>query len=720
MATSPIHNPQEEAAEGGAMDDSELASLLAQHENRSVGYYTSDIADEQAKALDYYYGRPFGDEREGRSQVVDRTVAVTVDNALAALLKPFVSAEDVVSFEPRGPEDEEVAQQATEYVNYCFQCDNPGFTILHHWFKDALLTKVGIVKYWWEDKTKQTVEHQQVDDMGLIEARQHPDYAGEELGDGMHQVALNKTMQDGNVKVVNVPPEEFLISPLSRSLEEAPYIAHRPANMTRSDLIEMGMDAEVVESLSAYAQGKNEESRSQARYEDEEWTNGSRDNPGNDKSRDIIGVLDEYVRVDYDGDGVSELRRVIRVNDTILFNEVVDDHPFALLCPVPMPHKVYGLSLADQTMDLQRIASVVWRQTLDNLYLSNNPRPEIPDSAVNDNTYDDLMDDSPGAAIRVKGPGLDWAVVPFAADKSYPMLGFIGEQVEARTGVRRGGNGLDRNSLNKSTEMTAMQAAQIEAKENERIEMIARIFAETGLSRLFGGILKLVSKYQPKARVIRLRNKWVEIDPRGWPEMDVRVSVGLGVGNRAEQIAQAQSVLETMAELAVSPFAHMVKDENVYNAVKRKYQAAGIKNVDDFIGDPAQDQGEKPAPKPDPEMMKVQAQAQKDQAQLQLDQQKTAAQLQQTQQESALKLQLAREESAAKIQFMREEAQAKIELQREKNQQEAELALRQQDAEFALSQRQMEMQAEADERNAARQHEIAQMSAKRPGGDLDK
>ncbi len=719
MATSPIDDPQEEAAEGGAMDDSELASLLSQHESRAVGYYTSDIADEQAKAIDYYYGRPFGDERPGRSSVVDRTVAVTIDNALAALLKPFVSAEDVVSFEPRGPEDEEIAEQATEYVNYCFQCDNPGFLILHNWFKDALLSKIGVVKYWWEDKTTQTIEHVQADDVGLIEARNHPDYAGEELGDGLHQVAMNRTIPGGNVKVVNIPPEEFLISPLSRSLDEAPYIAHRPSNMTRSDLMEMGFDPDVVESLSAFAQGRNEESRSQSRYQDEEWTSGSRDNPGNDPSRDIIAVLDEYVRVDYDGDGISELRRVIRCEEVILLNEVVEDHPFALLCPIPMPHKVYGLSLADQTMDLERIASVVWRQTLDNLYLSNNPRPIIPDGAVNDNTYDDILDDSPGAAIRVKTGGvLDWAVVPFAADKSYPMLGFIGEQVEARTGVRRGGNGLDRNSLSEGTQMTAMQAAQIEAKENERIEMIARIFAETGVTRLFKGLLGLVSKYQPKERMIRLRNKWVQVDPRGWPEMDVRISVGLGIGNRGEQIAQAESVLTTMGELQQTPFGYMLKPENVYNAVKRKFQAAGIKNVDDYIGDPSQ--SEPPPPQPNPDMAKVEQAGQIAQAQLQLDQQKAGAQLQHTQQESELRLQLAREESQAKIQFMREEAAAKLQMQREKNDQEAQLALRQQDAEAALAIRQMELQAAADERNAERQHEVAKMSTNRTGGDLDK
>ena len=709
MATEPQETPED----GGAMSDQELAALLAQHESRAVGYFSSEIADEQAKAIDYYYGRPFGDERDGRSQVVDRTVAVTVDNALAALLKPFVSADDVVSFEPRGPEDEETAEQATEYVNYVFQNDNPGFIILHNWFKDALLTKLGVVKYWWEDKSRTEAQESQVDAPGLLQARESEGYLGErDNGDGSYTVQHQVTIPDGKACIENVPPEEFLISPLSRSLKEAPYVAHRPANLTRSYLIEMGMDAEVVESLPAYAGGKNDEYRSQSRYQDEEWSNGSRLSTGNDKSQDLINLLDEYIHVDYDGDGVAELRRVLRVNDVILMNEPVDERPFALLCPVPMSHKVYGLSLADQTTDLQRIASVVWRQTLDNLYLSNNPRPVVQQMAERSDgtTLEDLQDDSPGALIRTGNAPLDFMEVPFSADKSFPMLSFIGEQVEARTGIRRGGNGLDRNSLNENREMTALQAAQIEARENERVEMIARIFAETGVTDLFRGLLNLVSKYQPKERVIRLRNKWVEIDPRGWPDMDVRINVGLGVGNKMDQIAQADAVLETMAQIQETPYAYLIDADKVYNALKRKFQAAGIKNVDDFLVDPTQSQP--PPPQPDPEMAKVQIEGQKAAASHQLATQKAGADLQQSQAESAAKLQMMREEAALKLQLEREKAAAQIQLDRERMQ-----------AEMQLAQQQQDMEAQLAERNAQRQHDLAMKTAiskNRPGGDLDK
>ena len=700
MADAMTIEPLEALADSGAMPDSELAALLQSHETKAVGYYNSDIADEQAKAIDHYYGRPFGDERAGRSQVVDRTVAITIDNALAALLKPFVSAEDVVSFSARGPADMELAEQATEFVNYVFQNDNDGFLILHDWMKDALLSKLGVVKYWWEDQSRSEIRHERVDAIGLLQARDSATYLSEaDNGDGSFTVAHEMRVPDGRVRIRNVPPEEFLISPLARSIEEAPYVAHRPANMTRSDLIDMGMDAALVETLPAHAEGRGEEARSQARYADEAWSSGAREAVGNDRSRDVIGVLDEYVRVDFDGDGVAELRRIVRVGDTILLNEAVEDRPFATLCPVPMPHKVYGLSLADQVMDLQRIASVLWRQMLDNLYLTNNPRPIVPDSAVNDRTMDSLFDDAPGAEISVKAPGqLDFQAVPFVAQHSFPMLEYIEQQMEARSGVGKTGQGIDTNALRKAGQMTATEIMTIESGKNARVEMIARIFAETGITRLFKGLAGLLGKYQPKARMIRLRNRWVEVDPRGWPEMDVRISVGLGIGNKADQVAQADSVLATMAELQRTPYAYLVDARKLHAALKRKLNAAGIKNVDDYLVDPAGVQPPTPGPNAD-------------QAKAQADAQATAMALKLKQEEGALRLQLAREESAAKLALEREKASAEIQLARDK------MA-----AEIALERERMELAMTRDALKAERARDTVDepvtIAEDRPGGSL--
>jgi hypothetical protein len=708
------------------MDDTELASLLAAHESRAVGYYNSEIADEQAKAINYYYGKmddvPVLD---GCSSVVDHSVAVMVDNALAAVLKPFVSADEVVSFDARGPEDVPMAEQATEYVNYVINCDNPGFLIFHNWFKDALLTKIGVVKTWWEDESRSSVQRVPVDAMGLEQARQHEGYLGEQdSGDGTFTVEIQHVEPDGRVKIEAVPPEEFLITPFARSIEEAPYVAHRPSNYTRSDLIELGFDAGIVDSLPAYSQGQDEESRKQARYRDEDWSSVQQI-AGRDRALDLIGVIDEYVRCDYDGDGVAELRRVIRVSDVILFNEPIDDVPFALLCPCPMPHKVYGRSTADQSMEGQKVSTAVTRQTLDNLYKTNNPRPIVGDRALNESTMDDLGDSSPGAVIRAAdATQLTWAVVPFAADKSFTMLEYVQQQTEERTGIQRKGNGLNPETLKKNSPDTATQASIDENSRNERAEMIARIFAETGVKRLFKLILNILKRHQPKERIIRLRNKFVPMDPRAWPEMDVAISVGLGVGNKSEQIAQADSVLATMAELQQTPYAWLIDAKKVHAALKRKFTATGIKNADDFLNDPEQTQP--PEPQPDPEMAKAQAQMQMEQQKAQMQMQIEAAKLQAKQQSDQMGAQIDQAKAAFQFQLEQAKAQAqmqieaaRLQLEQAKADFEAQLALKESAQQYEIERMKLEAAREHNSEKAAIQRQTA-TSKERPGGKLNK
>lgn len=705
----PVMPDEDMAVMEEGMSDDELVALCQSHENNAVGFFADEIAGEQERAIEYYYGR-MGDlpVQEGCSSVVDHTVAIMVDNALASIIKPFVSSDEVVSFEPRGPEDVAMAEQATEYVNYVINCDNAGFLIFHNWFKDALLTKLGIVKVWWEDKT--TIENKQtiVDGMGRMQARMDPMFQGEQANpDGTFTVTHAVQNEDGRIRVECVPPEEFLIPPYARDIETSAYAAHRPSNFTRSDLLEMGVDREVVASLPADSEGRHEEGRRDARYADEDSGSG-RIALSSDPSRDIIGVIDEYVRCDYDGDGISELRRVVRVNDVILLNEPVDAIPFATLCPVPMPHKVYGQSTADQSVAGQKIATAIWRQTLDNLYKSNNPRPVINEPAMTMDTMEDLADTAPGAAIRTKQPnGIDWMAVPFTAQHSYNMLEYNALQTEERTGVQRKGNGLNPETLKKNSADTATQASIDENSRNERAEMIARIFAETGVKRLFKLILGLLVVHQPKARMVRLRNQWVEMDPRGWDaEMDLSISVGLGVGNKSEQMAQADAVLQTMAELQATPYADLIDATKVHNALKRKFTAAGIKNVDDFLVDPAQAPPKQP--QPDPEQMRVQA-----------EMQMKAQDQQFKQQESGAKLQLQAQESAAKLQAMREEAALQLDLAREKAAAEIQISREKMMAEAQLERERMAIQAEIDSLRAVNDRDV-KMSQNRPGGDLDK
>jgi hypothetical protein len=390
-----------------------------------------------------------------------------------------------------------------------------------------------------------------------------------------------------------------------------------------------------------------------------------------------------------------------------------------------MPHKVYGMSLADQVKDEQRIKTVLTRQTLDNLYLSNNPRPVVGQGAERDNgtTMSDIQSDAPGAVLRVKDASqLDTFSVEFVADKSFPMLAYIDQMAESRTGISLHGQGMDPDALDTSGQITATQAAIMEEGKNSRAEMIARIFAETGVRDLFRLMLKLLVEHQPRARMIRLRKKWVEMDPRSWnADMDVTISVGLGIGSKAQQMASSQTVLESMRELAMSPFADLIDREKVFNALKRLFNSAGIKNVDEYLNEPQRDeQGNvvEPPPQPNPEQMKVEAEMQAQQAKMQME-------AQAAQQKAAIeqmKAQAQAEIAAQKAQADAQIALGKLQLEREKAVAEAQMNQEKMALEMQLNERKMQMQEEAARRDHDRQDRVAEakMSQNRDGGALDK
>lgn len=658
--------PEMEQQPSKQMDDTELVAICAQHEVNALGYHGADneITGEQERALDYYNGKMDDvPAMEGGSSVVDGTVALVVDNALAALLKPFVSSDETVSFAPRGPEDVEIADQATEYVNFIFNSDNPGFTILHNWFKDALLSKLGVVKVEWVAEERfEGIEVEIVDELTAAIVRSHPRYLGEEDGVAF----IGEMIQDGRVVVENIPPEEFRITSSARSVDDATYTAHVPSNVTRSDLVEMGFDQEIVESLPAYTDSGDDNTLRDARYDDENYHDARLD--AYHEANDRMALRDEYVRVDYDGDGIAELRRIMRVGNTILFNEEVEDHPFATVCPIPMPHKVYGHSLADRAMQEQRIGTVLWRQALDNLYKSNNPRPLVGEGAERDDgsTADSLEDNAPGAAVMLRDIGQFQLAdaVPFFAASVFPMMELLDKKTEENTGVSRAGQGLDTNALQKSGQMTATEMSMIAQGKNSRTEMVARIFAETGVSRLFKLILGLVSKHQPRERIIRLRNEWVPIDPRDWPELDVQISVGLGIGDKVEQMMQAQTVLETMDRLGQTPFGSMVGPKGVYNATKRLFTAAGVKNTDDYLREPDE---EMEGPEgPSEAEIEAQVEMQKAQAKIALQEREMMAKMELKAMEARLDFALQTAKSEAEAQLAYERIMREYELAREK------------------------------------------------------
>ena len=597
-------------------NETELVSRIRQEISDSLGY-DGEISIQREKAIEYYYALPFGNEVEGRSQYVDSTVQDTVEWIKPSLMRVFASGDEMVKFSPHGPEDVQAAKQATDYVNYVFTKDNPGWEILYSWFHDALLQKNGIIKVWWDEYPEEKreeyrnlgeVEFEYLISDDEVEVIEHTEYGeGEEL---YHDVVIKRSSYNGRVKVENVPPDEFLISREAKGIQDARFVCHR-VKKTVSELRQMYPDDDF--DVAELGGGYNEEvfnSERMARYEFDDsfaWGGGLNEN-GEEALREYW-LHESFIRTDYDDDGIAELRKVCTIGDYVFSNEEIDKVPLISITPLKIPHKFFGMSVADLVMDLQLIKSTLMRNLMDNAYNQNFGRYAVLEGQAN---LDDLLTQRPGGVVRVKSPN---AVMPLATPplqpESFQMLGYLDEVREARTGVNKNTQGINADALTSHTTATAVNAVMTNAQ--SRVELIARQFAETGVKELMYSIYELLVKNQDKERMVMLRNEWIPIRPDMWSDkMDCTVSVALGNGSKNEQMQHLSQMLQFAGE-AMRGGLPIVTPENMYNLGAALIKAMGYQNVDDYLTKP-------PPPQPDQPNPEAQMKAQQEQMEMQIKQ----------------------------------------------------------------------------------------------------
>ena len=637
----------------------ELVNLVGSHIDDSLGYIQTETSYERMKSLEYYMREPYGNEVEGRSSIVTGEVAEAVDGALPQILKVFTQSNNAVVFEPVNEGDGEMAEQATTYINHIFYKDNDGFEVMHDWFKDALMQKVGVVRAYWDNKkdtTKEKYQNLTEDELAMIMQDEEVEIVSQdtveeiieqepqpmldpmtgqpvmdEMGMPMmmevppivnvyYNVKCKRTKDFSKVRIENVAPEEFLIDKRATTIEDAVFVAQRSL-VTKSDLVAMGYDKDVVEDLSTGDLLDFTPERI-ARYANGEEPFSTNDS--NDTSMNLVEYYECYVRTDLDKDGIAELHRVCYADNKVLMHEETDYVPFHSICPIPIPHKFFGQSLADRTMDLQLIKSTVTRQMLDNLYLTNNYRVGAVEGQVN---LDDLLTSTAGGIIRIKNPN---ALVPLtvqsSASQSFPMLEYLDGVQAKRTGVSEASQGLDANILQN---VTATAVSAMSSASGGKLELIARIFADTGVKSLFKGILHLVCKYQDKERIIKINNKFVPMNPREWDtQYNLTVNVGLGTGSKTEQLAVMQMILAKQEEV-ITQYGlgnPLVTLKQYRDTLAKFVNMAGFKDESSFLKDItqeqsdqlAQQQAQQPQTDPNTEAAKILAQVEKEKAQMQM------------------------------------------------------------------------------------------------------
>ena len=647
------------------MTNDELASKLSNEIESATGNFNTELSEQREQSMKYYLGEPFGNEIEGRSEIVTTDVRDTIEYIMPSLMRIFTTHNNVAEFEPEGPEDVQMAQQATDYVNYVFNRQNNGFKVLYDVFKDALISKTGIVKHYWEEKTEVStenytnlteIEYQSIlanDDMEVIEHTETvvqkavTDDFGNLISPKVveHDVKVKKTKDNGQVRVVSVPPEEFLVSRRSTSIEDASFVCHR-VKKTVSDLILEGYDPAVVEDLPTYTTNN-------AEYDEERIARFSFDDDsvpadeGEGPSRKVW--LEEcYIHIDYDDDGIAELRKITKGGNIILDNEEIDSVPFSTICPLPIPHKFHGMSIADTVQDIQLIKSTIMRNLLDNMYLTNNARYAVLAGQVE---LDDLLSSKPGGIVRMRAPGAVTALpTPQIQPYAFQMVQYLDGIREERSGVSKMSQGLNPDVLTSHVTSGAISAATESAM--QRIELIARIFAETGIKDLFRNIYSLIQRYENRQKMAYLNGKFVPIDVSKWKEkLNCTVNVGVGSGSQNSKM-QTMSGIMTILQTVVQNggMGSLVTPQNLYNAISEFITQSGYKNSDMFISNPQMMPPQAPpepsldekvaAQKAQVELQKLQLQAQE----LEIDTQLKAQELKLKQEEAAVDLALKQQE----------------------------------------------------------------------------
>lgn len=582
------------------MSDDELIAIIELNEKQAIGYYSGEIADEQATALDYYNRKPMGTEEEGRSSVTSSDVYDVVEGMTPAVAKPFVSSSDLVKFEAFGPEDEEAAEQETDYVNYIVTKKNNAFEVLVNWIKTGLLQKNGIVKYWWDVSLKAVPERyqglsedqlllliQEIDGNEDIQITGHSEYEAQTPYGPivLHDIDLKVTKQHGEPKYAVVPPEEFLISRDAKTAnpQHASFVQHRK-RMTVSAIREMGIEVDEKDiDLSAFDSDMSQQSLARNKTEEIDYWGEET----SDFSMRETSYRETYITVDYDGDGIAELRKVILVGGNIKINEEAEETPFCSWTPVLQPFKFYGKCPADESVEIQTVKTTLMRQTLDNIYTINNNRTVIS----NEVNIDDLLDNAIGGIVRMKqgaqgGPAGNVMAMPVTpiGGVTQPMIEYMDTVKENRTGFTRYNQG----SADLGNQKTLGEVQIVTDNSNMRVDIIARSFAELGLKQLMLGIHGLCRRHATQEETVRLRNKWVTVDPRAWKtRFDMSVDVGLGTADAQRQLQGITNLIGAQAKLAAIPQLGLVGPQEVFNAHLKLAEQLGFKNGGQFFKAPS-------------------------------------------------------------------------------------------------------------------------------------
>lgn len=593
------------------MTDSELLVILNSFESDSTAY-NDEFMDENEELLRRYKREFYGDEEEGRSKVIASDVSDLVDSDMTSLVRVFLGSGDVMVFEPNTDNEAEIeeAKEKTKYVNHLIRNRPTSYKIIHDWMKDAETQKMGVVHYFMdEEKKTREIIYDQINTVQIAELmesiRSESDKIDkveivqqQEIKDGVVEfpifdVTFRITETIKSIKILPIPTEDFLISKNAATEDDANLVGHIQFS-TRGELVAGGMSRKKVASFPSSSTNATDGNGAQnstqsingSVMKDIRWKNeGGNDSTSSPEwSAEIIKIVNMYVKVDFDGDGIAERRYIRKIGGTIQDNQPFDHVPYAILSGILDPHKAIGHGRASLVIDDQKVNTVLQRGALDNIYMVNHPRNAVGE----DVDLDDMMDVRLDGIIRVNnnapiGNQIMPLVTPFIGDKTLLIQQYRDGLKAQRAGSLMASQGLESDNLHKET---ATRFTGVEKAAEAKIELVARNFAETGFRKLYDGVAWLASHYQDQQEEFRVLGKALSITPTDWKFNHNPVSkVGLGAGN-GQQVVQSMAGILSIQEQLQAQGSMLVDPQKTYNALNEMVMGLGLARTDEFFNNP--------------------------------------------------------------------------------------------------------------------------------------
>lgn len=693
------------------MSNDELAAAVGRMIEDAQSYRDEQLMPPRLTAMEYYNGEMKDTPAEdNRSSVVSKDVRAAIKKLKPSIYRTILGSDKVVEYQPVGEGDEESAEQATDYVNFIVIPECNARKAIKDAIHDALLLRNGILKWWFEEKTDIIVtrhsglsdsEWTQLAAPDEVEVLEHSERqeqvqipeTGELATVTLHDAKIKRTEAEGKIKLGTVPMEEFLIDEGAASIEDA-IIVGQQTRERRTDLIAAGYDKKVIMNLPDASDDDEQDVEELTRRDDIGDQNETDNLP---KELREVDHYEVFVRIDHDQDGIAELRRIVFIGGkkgkNIFDNDEWDMAPYSDVRMEDRPHQWEGYSVYDDVEEIQRVKTVLTRETLDNIYWQNAQQPVYQEGTVEN--PESVTTPRFGEPIRIRqGVSARDAVaynsVPFVGESSFAMLGYMDETITDRTGISEAASGLAPDALQN---MTAKATGLIEQAGIGQVQDIVATIADGGLKRAFSGLLKLVIQHQDKPRTVRLRDEWVTFDPKSWDaSMDATVNTGLGAGTRERDMAAMTFITQLQEKLlttlgADNPF---VKPDDLWNGISKMVEATGLRTPEMYFTKPDEQEIaarlEEQRNTPSPEEIKIQGQMQLEQAklqqQMQLEQAKMASQAnkEKAQMEADLVVKTKEAENQAlinaqEIQFKRDELATRAAIEERKLQQQRELEL---------------------------------------------